>query len=147
MSKIINCLKGKCVCTSCGLLILRCIPAYYLIANHGWGKITDPSKWNWLGSTLTKYFFGILDFANPFFGFLAAFSESICAVLVFIGLLTRPAALLVSGTMFVAAFHHITTTGSPESAWMYFAIFMTLVCLGPGKYSIDNYLFSKNDGE
>ena len=145
MNKILNCFVGKCSCTNCGLLILRLLTGYFLFTNHGLGKITDPSKWNWLGSTVTKYFFGFLDFANPFFGFLAAFSESICAVLVLIGLLTRPAALMVACTMFIAALHHITTTGSPESALVYFSAFMAIVCMGPGKYSIDNLLFNRDN--
>jgi putative oxidoreductase len=136
---------GKCSCRDCGLLILRLLPAYFLVFNHGWGKITSPEKWDWLGSTITKYFFGFIDFANPFFGFLAAFSESICAVLVLIGLFTRYAALLTSITMFVAAMHHLTTTGSPESALVYFSVFMAVVCLGPGKYSIDNILFNQDN--
>jgi uncharacterized membrane protein YphA (DoxX/SURF4 family) len=47
--------------------------------------------------------------------------------------------------MFVAAFHHITTTGSPESAFVYFSIFATIVAMGPGKYSLDQIFFSKHE--
>ena len=105
----------------------------------------NPEKWVKLGNAFSKYFGGILDFANPVFGFTAAFSESICAVLVLVGLFTRPAATLVAATMFVAAFHHITTTGSPESAFVYFSIFATIVATGPGKYSIDQMFFPKHE--
>jgi len=65
--------------------------------------------------------------------------------LVLVGLFTRPAATLVAATMFVAAFHHITTTGGPESAFVYFSIFATIVATGPGKYSIDQMFFSKHE--
>jgi putative oxidoreductase len=114
-----------------------------MIANHGWGKITNPVKWEKLGDAFSKYFGGILDFANPFFGLLAATGESICAILVLVGLYTQPAALLTAGTMFFAAMHHITTTGSPESAWVYFSIFTVIAMLGPGKYSFDEMVLKK----
>ena len=87
MSCLIKFLKGKCECTQVGLLILRILPGYFLLANHGWGKITHPEKWDGLGSAVTKYV-GVIDFLNPMFGFLGAFSESICAGLVLIGLFT-----------------------------------------------------------
>lgn len=143
MKKLKGILCGNCSYKDCGYLILRIFPAYFMFINHGWGKITSPEKWNWLGSTLTKYFFGIIDFANPIFGFFAAVSESICAVLILVGLFTRYAALLASITMFVAAMHHLTTTGSPESALIYFSIFTAVLCLGPGKYSLDQKFLSK----
>ena len=145
MNKVIDFLKGKCECTQIGLLVLRILPGYFLVTNDGWSKITNPEKWEWLGGTVSKYFGGVLNFADPAFGFLAAFSESICAVLVLVGLFTQPAAILVCGTMFFAAFHHITTTGSPESALIYFTIFAAIALAGPGKYSIDKIFLSKSE--
>ncbi len=139
MNKLKRFLVGNC--SGCGLLILRIFPGYFLAANHGWSKITNPEKWDWLGMTFAKYFFGVLDFAAPAFGFIAAFSESICAILVLFGLFARPAAMMVAATMFVAAMHHITTTGSPESAWVYFSVFLAIACAGPGKYSLDSLIF------
>jgi putative oxidoreductase len=58
------------------------------------------------------------------------------------GLFTRSSSFLALATMFIAAFNHITTTGSPEKAWLYFSIFFAIMLLGPGKYSIDNIFFS-----
>ncbi|MBT3662854.1 MAG: DoxX family protein [Candidatus Marinimicrobia bacterium] len=142
MSCLIKFLKGKCECTQVGLLILRILPGYFLLANHGWGKITHPEKWDGLGSAVTKYV-GVIDFLNPMFGFLGAFSESICAGLVLIGLFTQPAAALVVGTMFFAAMYHITGTGNPESALIYMSIFAAIATAGPGKYSIDKIFLSK----
>ena len=142
MSCLIKFLKGKCECTQVGLLILRILPGYFLLANHGWSKITHPEKWDGLGSAVTKYV-GVIDFLNPMFGFLGAFSESICAGLVLIGLFTQPAAALVVGTMFFAAMYHITGTGNPESALIYMSIFAAIATAGPGKYSIDKIFLSK----
>ena len=125
------------------LLIMRALPAYYMFINHGLSKITNPAKWDRYGTFFTKYFGGFLDFANIPFGFMAAFAESVCAVMVLIGLFTQPAAFLVAFTMLVAAMHHITGTGSPESAWIFFSIFIAIFLSGPGKYSLDHYLFIK----
>ena len=144
MSCLIKFLKGKCECTQVGLLILRVLPGYFLLANHGWGKITHPEKWSGLGTAVTKYV-GIIDFLSPIFGFLGAFSESICAGLVLIGLFTQPAAVLVVGTMFFAAMYHITGTGNPESALIYMSIFAAIAVAGPGKYSIDKIFLSKTE--
>ena len=86
----------------------------------------------------------VIDFLNPIFGFLAAFSESVCAVLVLVGLFTQPAAILVSITMFFAAMNHFTGTGNPELALIYLSVFATISAAGPGKYSLDSKFFSDN---
>jgi putative oxidoreductase len=70
---------------------------------------------------------------------MAAFAEFFAALLVVIGLLTRPAALLLVINMGVAATAHITGAidGSPEMALLYGFVFLSLVLIGPGKYSAD----------
>ena len=143
MNRMKDFFKGLTQFNTFGLLTLRVLPAYYMIVNHGWKKIINPERWEKLGNALTKYFGDILDFANPFFGFLASAGETVCALMVLIVLFTQPAALVTAGTMFFAAMHHITTTGSPESAWIYFSIFMAIAMLGPGKYSIDEMILKK----
>ena len=87
MKNIVSYLEKNPNSNDLGLLALRILPAYYFIVDHGWSKITNPSKWENLGDAFTKYFGGLLDFANPLFGFIAAFSESICAILILVGLL------------------------------------------------------------
>ena len=62
-----------------------------------------------------------------------------------IGLFTRSSSFLALATMFFAAFNHITTTGSPEKAWLYFSIFLAIMLIGPGKYSVDKIFFSSNE--
>ena len=108
------------------LFILRFLPSYYMVANHGWKKITNPEKWERYGNFFTKYFGDILDFANVPFGFMASFSESICAIMVLAGIFTQPASLLIAFTMLVAAMHHITGTGSPENAFVFFSIYTAI---------------------
>ena len=83
---IINNLYPKDLYVSYSLLILRVIASVMMIINHGWNKIlAGQEKWNRLGTALTD-FIGI-DFTSVFFGFMAAFSESIGMVMVIFGIL------------------------------------------------------------
>ena len=120
-----------------GLLLLRVTIGLYLALGHGWGTITvGPEQWAGLGGTMEIFGLG---FAPTFWGFMAAFAEFFAALLVVIGLLTRPAALLLVINMGVAATAHMTGTidGSPEMALLYGFVFLSLVLVGPGKYSVD----------
>ena len=127
-----------------GILLLRISSGVLLLMNHGWDKIiSGADKWNGLGRT------GLMplgiEYFHTFFGFMAAFSESICAVLVVIGLLTRPAAALITITMLVGANFHISLgKGSSEMALMYGIIFLSIGLLNPGKYSLDYFIFNKD---
>ena len=127
---------------SLGLLLLRIIGGLMMVYNHGWSKITaDPEKWNRLGHALTD-FIG-LEFLSTFFGFMAAFSESVCALLIIFGLFTRPASILLFFTMFVAILNHIIDSEIPELAIMYCLLSLVLILSGPGKFSLDQMWFSK----
>jgi putative oxidoreductase len=120
-----------------GLLFLRAAVGLYMAFGHGLGKLTGgPEQWAGLGGTMEIFGIG---FAPTLWGFMAAFAEFFCALLVVLGLLTRPAALIVVLNMSVAAMAHITGAidGGPEMALLYAIVFLSLVLVGPGKYSID----------
>jgi putative oxidoreductase len=69
---------------------------------------------------------------------MAAIAESVGALLVTVGFLTRPAALLLIGNMFVAtSMHIITGNGSPEMAILYGLVWIGFLLMGPGPYSVD----------
>ena len=127
-----------------GILLLRVSSGILLLMNHGWDKIiAGPDKWSGLGQTGLMSL-GINSF-HAFFGFMAAFSESICAILVIIGLLTRPAAALITITMLVGANFHISSgRGNPEMALLYGIIFLSIGLLNPGKYSLDQLIFNRD---
>ena len=127
---------------SYGLLLLRIIGGSMMVYNHGWGKIkAGPEKWNRLGHALTDIIG--FEFLSTFFGFMAAFSESVCALLIIIGLFTRPASILLFFTMFVAIMNHIMDSEMPELAIMYCLLSLVLILSGPGKLSLDQMWFSK----
>jgi|TARA_B100001093_G_scaffold171743_1_gene164572 putative oxidoreductase len=109
---------------------------------HGWSKLlSDTSRWERLGNTLTKWIG--LDALKIPLGFMAAFSESIGALLIAIGLLTRPAAFLIGITMLVASSKKLSEAGVDGSELPILFLILSLVILlrGPGKYSLDNTLF------
>jgi putative oxidoreductase len=120
-----------------GLLLLRALFGLYLAFGHGLGKITGgPEQWASLGGTMEIFGLG---FAPTFWGLMAAIAEFVGALLVAIGFLTRPAALLVTLNMSVAATAHITGVidGGPEMALLYGIVFLSVLFIGPGKYSVD----------
>lgn len=120
-----------------GLLLLRVVFGLYLALGHGWGKVVGgPETWAWLGEHMEMFGLG---FAPAFWGFLAMLAEFVCALLVTLGLATRPAALFVALNMFVVSMAHITgrVDGGPETAVLYGILCLSLVFIGPGKYSLD----------
>ncbi len=121
-----------------GLLLLRAGFGLYMAFGHGLGKITGgPEQWARLGGVM-EGIFG-LGFLPTFWGFMAAIAEFVAALLIVIGVATRPAALLLALNMVVAALAHITGVfdGSPEMALLYGLVFLSLLFVGPGEYSID----------
>ena len=109
---------------------------------HGWSKLlSDASLWEKLGKTLTQWI-GIDTLSVPL-GLMAAFSESIGALLIAIGLLTRPAAFLLGFTMLVASYKKLSEVGIDGSELPILFLILSLVILlkGPGKYSLDRKLF------
>jgi putative oxidoreductase len=123
-----------------GLLLLRVSFGIYMALGHGWSKIVGgPEQWAGLGGTMEIFGLG---FAPTFWGFMAAIAEFVCALLVTVGFLTRPAAILLTINMLVAATAHITGAidGGPEMALLYGFFFFSLIFIGPGKYSVDDQL-------
>lgn len=120
-----------------GFLVLRAFFGLYMAFGHGLGKITGgPAKWAELGGVMGIFGLG---FAPTFWGFLAAVAEFVGALLIAVGFLTRPAALLLTGNMAVAATAHLTGAidGGAEMALLYAVVFLSLIFTGPGSYSID----------
>lgn len=98
--------------------------------------------------------FGLLGGSVKPFGsqmWLGGVIELVCGALIALGLLTRPAALLASGTMVVAyiQFHWKGDIGlrffpivnKGELAAVYALLFLSFGCSGGGRYSLDRVLF------
>ena len=118
-----------------GLLLFRVFIGAAMAFAHGLGKL-PPSE------QLIQGVAG-MGFPQPeLFAWAAALSEFAGGVLIVIGLLTRPAALFLGFTMFVAAFaaHADDPFQKKEMALLYLFSCVLLLFSGAGKYSADRLI-------
>ena len=126
-----------------GLLILR-VGIGISFMFHGYPKLAGgPEKWAKLGKALTNLTF---DVYPTFWGFMAAISEFFGGLLLALGLFTHPACFFLLCTVIVAALMHITrgdSFGKFSHALEAAILFLSLLFIGPGKYSLDERLVAK----
>ncbi len=121
-----------------GLFLSRIFIGLSMAFAHGLGKIQDPSG-------VIKGAAG-MGFPMPeFFGWAAAISEFVFALLLALGLATRPAALMLIATMSVAAFvrHAPDDFATKEKALLYLAVFVIYLFFGGGRWSLDALLVKR----
>lgn len=120
------------------LLIFRVTVAVFFMT-HGLPKLNRLLDGN--GSTFPDP----LGVGNNLSLVLAVLGEFVAPLLIIPGLLTRLAAIPAAITMAVAAF--IVHAGDPfrdiESALLFLACFLTILILGPGRFSIDHLIYKK----
>lgn len=126
-----------------GILILR-VGMGTMFIWHGAPKIFGgPQYWEGLGKAMGNL--GI-HFLPIFWGFLAAFAEFFGGIMIVLGFITPLAAALLAFNMFVATmFHFGMNQGLAQAAHPITAgiVFLSLIFLGAGKYSVDYYLVKK----
>ncbi len=120
-----------------GILVLRVGIGLSFMA-HGIPKLMGgPEKWVTLGKAMGNI--GVT-FYPVGWGFMAGFSETVGGLLLVLGFLFRPACMLLLFTMFIAGLMHIKL-GDPFTKWSHALeagiVFLALIFIGPGKYSID----------
>jgi putative oxidoreductase len=124
-----------------GLLLLRIGIGLSMLLFHGYDKISGgPERWEAVGGNMTVL--GIA-FIPVFWGFMAAFAEFVCSILLILGPLFRLAALLLAFNMFVAMLVHLNM--SPERAaagWSgashaieLMTVYIALYFTGPGRFA------------
>ena len=124
-----------------GLLFLRLGMGGSMAFFHGWGKISQPENWGKIGAAMDQLGIG---FAHPAWGFLAAFSEFACALLVMLGLYFRPATAMLAFTMAMAVVTHLNMdASSPVAGWKgashaleYAIVWIALFMTGPGSHAL-----------
>jgi len=121
-----------------GLLILRIGTSTLMIYLHGWPKFN-----NYLGSQ--NSFPQLIGLGSETGLLLAIFAEIICSILLAFGLFTRVAALPLSFTMGVAAFVFNANQAFivKEKGLLYLLVYLFLLIVGAGKYSVDNFLLDR----
>ncbi len=126
-----------------GLLLLRVGIAGSFILLHGGPKLMGgPELWAGVGGAMGNI--GI-HFQPTAWGLMAAIAESLGALLIGLGLFFRPACLMLAFTMFTAVVMHLSMPAdSPMAGWKGAShalemgiIFISLLLIGPGKYSFD----------
>ena len=128
--------------TAAGLFAIRFV-AGAAMALHGWPKITNPTGWMGPDPGIPAPLIAAAA--------VAEFGGGICWML---GLLTPLFSLMLLGTMGTAAgMVHIPAgdpfvatkqgQGSWELAAVYFAVSLLLLLAGPGKFSLDYFLFGR----
>lgn len=146
------------ISTSVGLLVLRVGFGAYM-ASHGFGKV------QMLFAGQGEQFGDLLGLGPTLSLACAAGSEFLGALLVALGALTRVAALSVAFTMGVAAFlvhgsdpwtmseaarlvreQLAENDASKEPALLFGLAFLALVFTGPGRFSIDQVVWSRKRG-
>jgi len=120
-----------------GLLAMR-VGLGLMFIIHGSGKIFGgPEMWAKVGQAISLW--GI-NFFPALWGFMAAFAEFGGGILLILGFLFRPAALLLAITMAVATTMHLSQ-GDAFGTWSHAAelgiVFLGLLFVGPGKISLD----------
>jgi len=136
--------------TDAAALVLRVITGIVFIP-HGYSKVFGSGGVAKFASSLPSY--GI----PTVLGYVAAYSELAGGILLILGLLTRIDALMLTGTMFVAAFvvqlpdalHDPDAAGNRvfasiramELPLSILAVMVALMLLGGGRYSIDHMVF------
>lgn len=124
-----------------GLLILRFGIGFMFIIVHGGPKIiAGPERWERVGSAMSSI--GI-DFLPTFWGFIASFTEFFGGIFLMLGLFFRPSLFFLTFTMFIATMlnfeRHGTLAGAAHPLEVGL-VFLALIFIGPGKYSLDNIL-------
>ncbi|QED37703.1 DoxX family protein [Antarcticibacterium arcticum] len=114
------------------LLILR-VGVAVLMLTHGIPKL------QMLLGEVPVQFPGIMGLSPVFSLFLTVFAEVICSILILFGLGTRLASVPLIITMLVAVFmiHLNDPFASKELGLLYIFLYLPLLVLGSGKFSLD----------
>lgn len=118
-----------------GLLILRVSTGLTMAIAHGWGKVPPAGQ-----------FVGMVEqmgFPVPIvFAWLAGIAEFFGGILIALGLLTRPAALLLAINMAVAFFiaHGDDPFDVAELAMIFGCVALSIMFVGSGRFSVDRMI-------
>ena len=126
--------------TSFALLVLRLWIGLTMLLHHGLDKLMHFERYS-------QQFINFLGLGQSGSLCLTIFAEFFCSALLVLGLVTRFGALALAINMSVAFImvHKLALSGPMpgELAFIYLAVYVTLLIAGPGKFSLDKALFGK----
>lgn len=128
------------------LLIFRLTIGLQMAIAHGWDKLYSDHQFGVSPQAVAMV--RSMGFPAPhFFAWCSALSEFLCAILIGIGLLTRPASFILAFNMAVATFVALKNAdwfgGYRELAMIYFAASLLLMFIGAGRVSVDRLIRGK----
>lgn len=108
-----------------------------MIPSHGYVKLVQFNE-------LKNEFVDFLGLGGTLSLSLAVFAEFFCSLLLIFGLFTRFATIPLLATMLVAmSVHNWALFGQYELATIFFVGFLSILTLGPGKFSLDYLIFKR----
>ena len=121
-----------------GLLVLR-IGLGIMMMVHGFPKLSGGVEtWTKIGGSMQLVG---LDFFPVGWGFMAAATEAVGGMFLVLGLFFRPVNILLLFTMIIASLVHLLDPkqgiNEASHAIELGIVFLSLIFIGPGKYSID----------
>lgn len=121
-----------------GILLLRLFVGSMMLW-HGFGKIQiilsgNSSEWLnplGIGSSVSLW--------------LSMCAETVCSILIILGIFTRVASTILAFNMAIAAFVFLGNSpwSQQELAVLYFGIYVCFIVMGSGEYSLSNLAFKK----
>lgn len=120
-----------------GLLILRLGVGFLMIPKHGWVKLMN-------FESIQGGFVSFLGMSSSVSLGLTIFAEFFCSLFIMFGFFTRLACIpLIICTLVIFSVHDWNFLGKQELVTMFMIGYISILLLGPGKYSLDRMLFKK----
>ncbi len=121
--------------TSIAMLLLRLVAGLTMAFSHGLGKLENYSN-------AVDSFPDPIGVGSQLSLLLAIGAELFCGVLIAVGFATRFTVIPLIITMATAFFiiHGGDAFGDREMSFIYLAMYIVIFIVGPGKYSVDNYI-------
>jgi len=117
--------------------ILRIGFGVLMIPYHGYVKLIEFNE-------RKDEFMDLLGLGGSISLSLAIFAEFFCSILLVLGLFTRIAAIPLLTTMLIAlSIHNWEIFGQYELATAFFVGYLSILILGPGKFSLDYLIFRR----
>lgn len=122
--------------TNLAALTLRIGFGLLMIPNHGYVKLIE-------FNVRKDDFMNFMGLGGAFSLSLAIFAEFFCSILLVLGLFTRLATIpLLVTTLVIFSAHDWELLGRHELGTAFFAAYLAILFIGPGKFSLD-YMFLK----
>lgn len=116
-------------------LILRLTFGFIILWHHGVAKLRG-------FNTMRYTFYDPFHIGHTWALVLAIFAEVFCAALVILGFVTRIACvpLIILLGVALAMYLRGQSLGNTELAWLYLTVFVGLLFVGPGRFSVDGMI-------